>query len=251
MAARDSKSSHLSHSDHQGLAVSLTAVSKTYRSGSGESVNAVDAVTLAIPPGQSVAITGRSGSGKSTLLHLIGAMDVPDAGQITIDGTDIARLRDSERAALRRRIGFVFQRFHLLPALTALDNVLAPVIPYRTDFDKVIRACDLLGAVGLADRVKHLPSQLSGGEQQRVAIARALINHPGIVLADEPTGNLDTHTGADIVALLLQLRDEHGLTLLVATHDTSIAERCDRVVSLSDGRLLNDGERVDVNERTR
>jgi putative ABC transport system ATP-binding protein len=231
--------------------VSLTAVSKTYRSGIGESVNAVDAVTLDIPPGQSVAITGRSGSGKSTLLHLIGAMDVPDAGQITIDGTDIARLRDSERAALRRRIGFVFQRFHLLPALTALDNVLAPVIPYRTDFDKVIRARDLLGAVGLADRVKHLPSQLSGGEQQRVAIARALINHPGIVLADEPTGNLDTHTGADIVALLLQLRDEHGLTLLVATHDTSIAERCDRVVSLSDGRLLNDGERVDVNERTR
>jgi putative ABC transport system ATP-binding protein len=226
-------------------------VSKTYRSGTGESVNAVDAVTLAIPSGQSVAITGRSGSGKSTLLHLIGAMDVPDAGQITIDGTDIARLRDSERAALRRRIGFVFQRFHLLPALTALDNVLAPVIPYRTDFDKVIRARDLLGAVGLADRVKHLPSQLSGGEQQRVAIARALINHPGIVLADEPTGNLDTHTGADIVALLLQLRDEHGLTLLVATHDTSIAERCDRVVSLSDGRLLNDGERVDVNERTR
>jgi putative ABC transport system ATP-binding protein len=251
MAARDSKSSHLSRSDHQGLAVSLTAVSKTYRSGTGESVNAVDAVTLAIPSGQSVAITGRSGSGKSTLLHLIGAMDVPDAGQITIDGTDIARLRDSERAALRRRIGFVFQRFHLLPALTALDNVLAPVIPYRTDFDKVIRARDLLGAVGLADRVKHLPSQLSGGEQQRVAIARALINHPGIVLADEPTGNLDTHTGADIVALLLQLRDEHGLTLLVATHDTSIAERCDRVVSLSDGRLLNDGERVDVNERTR
>ena len=250
MAARDSKSSDPSRGDHQGLAVSLTAVSKTYRSGIGESVTAVDAVTLDILPGQSLALTGRSGSGKSTLLHLIGAMDVPDEGQITIDGTDIARLRDSERAALRRRIGFVFQRFHLLPALTTLDNVLAPVLPYRTDFDKVARARELLGAVGLADRVKHLPSQLSGGEQQRVAIARALINHPGIVLADEPTGNLDTHTGADIVALLLRLRDEHGLTLLVATHDTSIAERCDRVVSLSDGRLLNDGERVDANERT-
>jgi putative ABC transport system ATP-binding protein len=242
MAGRDSTSSHPSRGDHQGLAVSLTAVSKTYRSGVGESVNAVDAVTLDIPPGQSLVITGRSGSGKSTLLHLIGAMDVPDEGQITIDGTDIARLRDSERAALRRRIGFVFQRFHLLPALTALDNVLAPVIPYRTDFDKVTRARDLLGAVGLADRVKHLPSQLSGGEQQRVAIARALINRPGIVLADEPTGNLDTHTGAEIVALLAQMRADYGLTLLVATHDTSIAAHCDRSLVLTDGRIVSDSD---------
>jgi putative ABC transport system ATP-binding protein len=242
MAARDSKSSHPSHGDHQGLGVSLTAVSKTYRSGAGESVTAVDAVTLDIPPGQSVAITGRSGSGKSTLLHLIGAMDVPDEGQITIDGTDIARLRDSEGAALRRRIGFIFQRFHLLPALTALDNVLAPVLPYRTDFDKVARARELLGAVGLADRVKHLPSQLSGGEQQRVAIARALINHPGIVLADEPTGNLDTHTGAEIVAVLDRLRTERDLTLLVATHDASIAASCDRTLVLSDGRIVSDSD---------
>lgn len=220
--------------------MSLAGVSKTYRSGIGEPVTAVDAVTLDIPPGQSLAITGRSGSGKSTLLHLIGAMDVPDAGQITLDDIDIARQRDSQRAALRRRIGFVFQRFHLLPALTALDNVLAPVIPYRTDFDKVIRARELLGAVGLADRARHLPSQLSGGEQQRVAIARALINRPGLVLADEPTGNLDTSTGAEIVALLLQLRDDHGLTLLVATHDTSIAERCDRTLCLTDGKIVSD-----------
>jgi len=217
-------------------------VSKTYRSGVGESVTAVDAVTLDIPPGQSLAITGRSGSGKSTLLHLIGAMDAPDEGRITIDGTDIARLRESERAALRRRIGFVFQRFHLLPALTALDNVLAPVLPYRTDFDKVARARDLLGAVGLVDRMKHLPSQLSGGEQQRVAIARALINHPGIVLADEPTGNLDTHTGAEIVAVLDRLRTERGLTLLVATHDASIAASCDRTLVLSDGRIVSDSD---------
>jgi putative ABC transport system ATP-binding protein len=242
MAARDSKSSHPSRGDHQGLGVSLTAVSKTYRSGVGESVKAVDAVTLDIPPGQSLAITGRSGSGKSTLLHLIGAMDVPDEGRITIDGMNIARLRDSEKAALRRRIGFVFQRFHLLPALTALDNVLAPVIPYRTDFDRLARARDLLGAVGLADRVKHLPSQLSGGEQQRVAIARALINHPGIVLADEPTGNLDTHTGAEIVAVLDRLRTERGLTLLVATHDASIAASCDRTLVLSDGRIVSDSD---------
>jgi putative ABC transport system ATP-binding protein len=224
------------------MTVSLNAVGKTYRSGVGESVNAVDAITLHIPAGQSLAFTGRSGSGKSTLLHLIGAMDVYDEGRIVIDGTDIAGLRDSARAALRRRIGFILQRFHLLPALTALDNVLAPVLPYRTDFDKVDRARELLGAVGLADRVKHLPSQLSGGEQQRVAIARALINHPGIVLADEPTGNLDTHTGAEIVGILEQLRTEHGLTLLVATHDASIATRCDFTLVLSDGRVVSDSD---------
>ncbi len=242
MDTNDRELSYQTRSQHEGLAVSLVAVSKTYRSGGSESVTAVDAVTLDILPGHSLALTGRSGSGKSTLLHLIGAMDVPDEGQITIDGTDIARLRDSERAALRRRIGFVFQRFHLLPALTALDNVLAPVLPYRTDFDKVARARELLGAVGLGDRVKHLPSQLSGGEQQRVAIARALINHPGIVLADEPTGNLDTHTGTEIVAVLDRLRTERGLTLIVATHDASIARRCGRTLVLSDGRILSDSD---------
>jgi putative ABC transport system ATP-binding protein len=242
VVASDRELSDQTKSQHEGLAVSLTGVSKTYRSGIGESVAAVDAVTLDILPGQSLALTGRSGSGKSTLLHLIGAMDVPDEGQITIDGIDIARLRDSERAALRRRIGFVFQRFHLLPALTALDNVLAPVLPYRTDFDKVARARELLGAVGLADRVKHLPSQLSGGEQQRVAIARALINHPGMVLADEPTGNLDTHTGAEIVTVLDRLRTERGITLLVATHDASISASCDRTLVLSDGRIVSESD---------
>ncbi len=240
MVSSDREPSDQTRSQQAGLAVSLVAVSKTYRSGIGESVTAVDAVTLDIPPGQSLTITGRSGSGKSTLLHLIGAMDVADEGQITIDGTDIARLRDSERAALRRRIGFVFQRFHLLPALTALDNVLVPVLPYRTDFDKVARARELLAAVGLADRAQHLPSQLSGGEQQRVAIARALVNHPGIVLADEPTGNLDTHTGAEIVAVLDRLRTERGITLLVATHDASIAASCDRTLVLSDGSVVSD-----------
>jgi putative ABC transport system ATP-binding protein len=232
--------------DNEGVPVSLIAVSKIYRSGMGGPVTAVDAVTLEIPTGQSVALTGRSGSGKSTLLHLIGAMDVPDQGRIMLDGIDVARLRDSQRAALRRRIGFVFQRFHLLPALTALDNVLAPVIPYRTDFDKLSRARELLDAVGLADRTGHLPSQLSGGEQQRVAVARALINRPGMVLADEPTGNLDTSTGAEIVALLLHLKVQQGLTLLVATHDASIAARFDRTLSLTDGRILSDTQRAEA-----
>ena len=220
-----------------GVAVALAGVSKTYRTGIGEPVTAVDDVSVEIPAGQSVALTGRSGSGKSTLLHLVGAMDVPDAGGITHDGTDITHLRELARATLRRHIGFVFQRFHLLPALTSLDNVLAPLIPYRTDFDKIARARELLAAVGLSDREGHLPSQLSGGEQQRVAIARALINRPGLVLADEPTGNLDTHTGAAIIDLLLGLRDERRLTLLVATHDATIAARCDRSLVLTDGRI--------------
>jgi len=230
----------LERSGRTGVSVSITDVRKTYRTGMGEPVRAVDGVSVGIPAGQSVALTGRSGSGKSTLLHLIGAMDLPDTGVIALDDTDITRMRESARADLRGRIGFVFQRFHLLPALTALDNVLVPVIPYRTDFDKTGRARELLAAVGLTERERHLPSQLSGGEQQRVAIARALINRPGLVLADEPTGNLDTHTGTEIIELLLGLRDEHRLTLLVATHDATIAARCDRSIVLTDGTILSD-----------
>lgn len=142
-------------------------------------------------------------------------------------------------AAYRRRVGFVFQRFHLLPTLTALDNVIAPLIPFRTDFDKVARAHELLATVGLADRAAALPSRLSGGQQQRVAIARALINQPALLLADEPTGNLDSQTGTAIVDLLLRLRDEQGTTVIMATHDTAIAARCDRTVQLRDGCLTS------------
>jgi putative ABC transport system ATP-binding protein len=211
--------------------VSLTDVSKAYRSGIAEPVAAVNHITLDVAPGQSLAIMGRSGSGKSTLLHLIATLDVPSEGRIVLDGTDLAGLRDAERAALRRRIGFVFQRFHLLPALSALDNVLAPLIPY---------------AVGLANREHHVSSQLSGGEQQRVAIARALISRPGIVVADEPTGNLDSQTGADIVALLLGIHAERGLTLIIATHDASVAVRCQRTLVLTDGRVLSDTDRRDA-----
>jgi putative ABC transport system ATP-binding protein len=197
-------------------------------------------VTLEIAPGSAVAIWGPSGSGKSTLLHLIGALDRPDAGTLHVGGRDLRALSRRELAAYRRTVGFVFQRFNLLPALTAIDNVLAPVLPYRVAFDKHARARALLAAVELAGRETSLPSRLSGGQQQRVAIARALINEPAVLLADEPTGNLDSATGAEIVGLLLGLRAERGTTVLVATHDSQVAARCDRVVVLRDGRVAHD-----------
>jgi putative ABC transport system ATP-binding protein len=223
-----------------GFAVALEGVSRSFRLGAGQVVNAVDDVTLSVPAGAAVAITGPSGSGKSTLLHLVGAMDRPDGGRVVVDGSDRSRLRERDLAAYRRSIGFVFQRFHLVPTLTVLDNVIAPVLPYRTGFHKQDRGRELLDAVGLADRGGLVPGRLSGGEQQRVAIARALINQPGLVLADEPTGNLDSVTSAEIMQLLLDLRRRHAMTLLVATHDATIASRCDRIVKLRDGRVVDD-----------
>ena len=175
--------------------IALDGVSRRFPLGPGASVTALEDVTLAVEPGAAVALSGPSGSGKSTLLHLIGALDRPDAGRVTVGGRALDGLSRRELAAHRRSVGFVFQRFNLLPALTVLDNVLAPVLPYRVAFDKDERARALLAAVGLEERAASLPAQLSGGEQQRVAIARALINRPPVVLADEPTGNLDTRTG--------------------------------------------------------
>ncbi|KKD03436.1 ABC transporter [Streptomyces sp. WM6386] len=201
---------------------------------------ALDGVDLEIGDGEAVAVTGPSGSGKSTVLHLVGGMDRPDEGAIEVDG---AELKARQLDAHRRRIGFVFQRFHLLPALTVLDNVLAPVLPRRVDFDRRARAMELLEAVGLAARADALPSELSGGQQQRVATARALINRPGLLLADEPTGNLDSATGREIIDLLLSLRERYGMTLLLTTHDPEVAVSCDRIVRLHDGRIVAD-ERV-------
>ncbi|MFI5793108.1 ABC transporter ATP-binding protein [Streptomyces sp. NPDC051677] len=198
---------------------------------------ALNAVDLEIGDGEAVAVTGPSGSGKSTVLHLVGGMDRPDAGTIEVDGEELtARRLDTHR----RRIGFVFQRFHLLPALTVLDNVLAPVLPRRVDFDRRARAMELLEAVGLTARADALPSELSGGQQQRVATARALINRPGLLLADEPTGNLDSATGREIIDLLLSLRERYGMTLLLTTHDPEVAVSCDRIVRLHDGRIAAD-----------
>lgn len=187
-----------------------------------------------------MAVTGPSGSGKSTLLHLIGAMDRPDTGEIEVDGVRVDQLSRRELDTYRRRTGLVFQHFHLLPVLTALDNVLAPVLPRSADFDKVARARELLAAVGLADRERSVPGELSGGEQQRIAIARALIGRPRLLLADEPTGNLDSTTGHEIIELLLSLRDSHGMTLLIATHNVEVAACCDRAIALHDGRVASD-----------
>jgi putative ABC transport system ATP-binding protein len=223
-----------------GLGVSFRSVSKTYRTGAGLPVPALADVSADILPGQTVAVMGRSGSGKSTLLHLAGAMDVADAGTVNVDGRDLGSLKASERTVYRRRIGFVFQRFHLLPALTACDNVAAPVVPFKTSFDKRARARQLLAAVGLEGREHDLPAKLSGGQQQRVAIARALIGNPQLLLADEPTGNLDSAVGGEVLDLLFSFQADRGMTLIVATHDPAVAARCSRVVELSDGQVVGD-----------
>ncbi len=224
-----------------GAGITLSGVTRRYGQA-GAAITALDEVTVSIQPAEAVAIMGPSGSGKSTLLHLVGAMDRPDTGTITAGDYAVHDLDRKAAAAYRRRVGFVFQRFHLLSALSALDNVLAPLLPMRIRPDPQPKAVALLDAVGLAGRERSTPAQLSGGQQQRVAIARALVNDPIVVLADEPTGNLDTTTGADIITLLLDMRARHGTTLLIATHDPTIAARCDRTIHLADGQVLEPTE---------
>jgi len=219
--------------------VEIRGLAKRYATGDATVVG-LDGVDLLVEPGALVAIMGPSGSGKSTLLHLVGAMDAADEGEILVGDRTVTALSRGEQVAHRRRIGFVFQRFHLLPALTAIDNVLAPVLPYKTEFDKDARGRELLASVGLGGREGALPSELSGGEQQRVAIARALVNDPFLLLADEPTGNLDSHTSAEIVGLLLRLREERGMTVFIGTHDAVVASRCDRIVRLLDGKVQDE-----------
>ncbi|MGW3605165.1 ABC transporter ATP-binding protein [Micromonospora sp. NPDC005161] len=227
-----------------GSTVRTLGLTRQFRTGA-ERLTAVDDVSLEITAGSVVALTGPSGSGKSTLLHLIGAIEQADSGTITVDDVEITALRRTALARYRQRVGFVFQRYHLLPALTVLDNVIAPVLPQRGRADHATRARELLDAVGLAGRERAMPAQLSGGEQQRVAIARALMGAPGLLLADEPTGNLDSTTSAQILDLLLDLRERHGMTILLATHERSIAARCDRLVRLGDGSMVEDLDLTD------
>jgi putative ABC transport system ATP-binding protein len=220
-----------------GAAIEVAGVSKTFRLPDGKQLRAVADVTFEIEPGSMIAIVGPSGSGKSTLLHLLGGLLAPDSGRIQIDSLSIAQLRGTDLTNYRRTVGFVFQRYYLLPALTAIDNVIAPVLPRHTEYDKSARASELLAAVGLGERLRSVPALLSGGEQQRVAIARALINRPRLLLADEPTGNLDSVTATNLVKLLDQLRRQYGTTTVIATHDPRITAQCDRVLPLADGRL--------------
>ena len=204
-------------------------------------VRAVDAVSLEIEAGEFVALEGPSGSGKTTLLQLLGALDRPSEGVVSFEGRDLATLRDNELAALRLgAFGFVFQQFNLIPTLSALQNVevaLAPAGVSGTALRE--RSTALLAEVGLAERAAHLPAQLSGGEQQRVAIARALATEPRVILADEPTGNLDTATGSDVIDLLAGLAAQHGATVIVATHDAGLAERAPKRLAMRDGKILS------------
>jgi putative ABC transport system ATP-binding protein len=219
--------------------IDITDLVKRYHTG-GIEVTAVDGISLAIRAGAMVAVTGPSGSGKSTLLQLIGAIDAADSGRIVVDGIEVTSLRRAGLSAYRRRMGFVFQRYHLIPTLSALDNVMAPLIPHHVPYNKAARAREMLAAVGLEGRESSLPAQLSGGQQQRVAIARALVGSPAVILADEPTGNLDSATGSEILELLIRLRAEHGTTVLIATHEQHVAAACDRMIRLRDGKVVED-----------
>jgi putative ABC transport system ATP-binding protein len=216
----------------------LTDVTRLYQKGR-HTVPAVRDVTLEIPDGDWLAVQGRTGHGKTTLLQLLGGLDHPTSGRIELDGQDLTRMREAQVTRLRARsIGFIFQTFNLVQTLTAADNVEAALIPLGIGWaERRRRTAEALDSVGLSDRARHLPSELSGGQQQRVAIARALVKEPKVLLADEPTGNLDEDTREDIMALLEKLWREHGLTMVLVTHETTIARRALRLAVMSKGRL--------------
>ncbi|MDI3517322.1 MAG: putative transport system ATP-binding protein [Thermotogota bacterium] len=221
--------------------IRLENVTRIYRMGT-EEVRALDGVTLEVQPGEILVVMGPSGSGKSTLLHIMGCLDRPTSGQVYIDGRNVSKLNDRQLARVRNAmLGFVFQQFNLLPRLTALENVELPMIYAGVPRKKRIdRARDLLERFELSDRLKHRPSQLSGGQQQRVAIARALANNPKVILADEPTGNLDTASGEVVIENLVRLNREEGITVVVVTHDPEIAGIGDRVIHMRDGRIIRE-----------
>jgi ABC-type lipoprotein export system ATPase subunit len=215
-----------------------TGLRKSYVMGK-RTLEVLRGIDVTVERGEFLALRGASGAGKSTLLHLLGGLDLPSAGEIRFDGADLRAFSARALAQLRnRRVGFIFQAYHLLPELSALENVMLPARMARTaPTQAAARANDLLKRVGLGERTEHRPSELSGGEQQRVAIARAMVNEPDLILADEPTGNLDSHTGSEIITLLESLRAERNVTFIMATHDASIAARAPRVLQLADGQF--------------
>ena len=220
--------------------ISVKNLKKTYFLG-GEEVHALDDVSLSIKEHEFVAIIGQSGSGKSIFMNMLGCLDRPDSGEITLDGTDILKCKEKELSVIRnKKIGFIFQQFHLLPKLSALENVELPLIyqgmPTKKRREKAVKA---LKAVGLEKRMNHKPNQLSGGQQQRVAIARALVGEPSLILADEPTGNLDSRSGKEIMMLLHNLYEE-GNTIVLITHDNNVAMEAPRQVQISDGKIIKD-----------
>ncbi len=216
--------------------IEIDNITKVYQMGETE-VRALDGVSLKIEDGEWVAITGPSGSGKSTLMAILGCLDSPTSGSYKLDGTDVAKMRDDQLASVRnKKVGFVFQQFNLLARTSALENVALPLL-YSTGNHQRDRATAALEAVGLGDRMHHRPNELSGGQQQRVAIARALVTEPSILLADEPTGNLDSKTGKEIMALFSELHRTRGITVIFVTHDPAIAANAQRVIQIRDGQI--------------
>ena len=229
-------------SNGQQTVADLRKITKTYFKPDGSVlVEALRSVDLLIQTGQYLAIMGASGSGKSTLMNILGCLDQPTAGSYLLDGRDVSTMEDDELSRARReKIGFVFQAFNLISQLNAIENVEVPLFYHGVHrHERHRRATERLEAVGLGDRLTHRPPELSGGEQQRVAIARALINNPSIIMADEPTGNLDSKTGAAILGLLVELHQQ-GMTIIVVTHDSRVADQCQRIIQLADGEIESD-----------
>jgi putative ABC transport system ATP-binding protein len=223
--------------------ISIQELTKTYSLGEN-TVHALRGVSLEIEPGELVAITGPSGSGKSTMMHILGCLDRPTSGKFLLNGRDVSNLTRDELADIRNtQIGFVFQGFNLLPRTTAVENVEVPLLysrPVRPTAERRARAMSALAAMGLADRAEHHPSQLSGGQQQRVAIARALVNEPTLLLADEPTGNLDTKTSLEVMQIFQDLRERRGITVVLITHEPDIAAYGTRIIQVRDGHIVSD-----------